>query len=111
MPILTRQIENHSDNLIAQAALARARAEAAVAHFQMIREEAAQTRRESTELREACREARLRCHQTAQRGRWRTGTSTELEHLEIAYFVAHTLSALGLPAFVFQPSQDTAVEI
>jgi len=101
------------ENLSEQAALARARAQTLLASYQAIRYGAAQTRRESAELRAACREVRLRCRLTAEHcaARRRIGTSSEVPRLEVANFVVRTLCALGLPAFVFQPSQDTAIHL
>jgi hypothetical protein len=113
MRTATTQIGNSSETLSEQVALARARAQALLASFQAIRHRAAQTRRESAELRNACREVRLRCRLTAERSaaRRRTGISSELQPLEIAHFVVRTLSTLGLSAFVFEPSQDTAIHL
>jgi hypothetical protein len=113
METVITAIGNNSRNLSAQAQAVRERTAALLASFQAIRDGAAQMRRESAELRDACREARLRCRLVAERSaaRRRPSISRHPESLLIARAIACTLSEIGVPAFVFEPSQDTAIHL
>jgi len=101
------------ENLNAQARALRARTAALLASFQATRNRVAQTRLESAELRYACRETRLRSLLVAERIaiRWQPSTFARPEHREIARSIARALNEVGLLAFVFEPSQDTAIQL
>jgi hypothetical protein len=105
------RVGNRPESLSAQAEAVRARTVKLLASCEAIRQGAAQKRRESAELRQACRQARLECHlatewSASQRKRPDPG---RLEYRMMAQAIARSLSELGHPAFVFEPSQDTAI--
>lgn len=113
MQTAATKIDNSAENLSIQAAAARARATELVASFQAIRQRAAQTRIQNAELRAACRELRLQCRQNAQRSaaRRRIHTPYEPEAVLMAQAIARALAEIGVPAFVFEPPQDTAMQL
>jgi hypothetical protein len=113
MSIVITGIGNRPENLSAQAQAVRGRTAALLASFQAIRDGAVQTRLESAELRAACREARLQCRLVSERSAARRHPciSRRPEHVEIARAIVRILSEIGLPAFVLDPSHDTAIQL
>lgn len=107
-----RRIGNRPENLSAQAEAVRARSAALLAASETIRYEVAQTRRESADLIDASRQVRLQCRVTAERSAARRRPSLgRADRLQIADCIARTLCELGRPAFIFEPSQDTAIPL
>jgi len=106
------QVRNRSENLSAQAKAARARAAAIVASFYELRHEALLIQLASRELKRDC----LELWQQSQEN-WRKSAVQRLnrqrkaEARKIAHDIARTLCDLGIPAFVFEPPQDTAIQL
>jgi len=100
-------------SLRTQAEAARERAAAVRAAFSVLREETSQILQSSRELRRSCREARLECRaanvQSALGRRVRTPRHPEAP--KIARELALTLNNLGIPSFVYEPAEDTAIRL
>jgi hypothetical protein len=115
MRTAVKQFGNNSGDLSAQVADVRAKTEAVLASFQAIRQGSAQLRRASAALRDECREARLQCrlmaerHSSRKRSSISTNPSNDPQPRQIAHALARLLSEMGVPAFVLQPFQDTAI--
>ncbi|MGP0073077.1 MAG: hypothetical protein ACLPWF_14230 [Bryobacteraceae bacterium] len=113
MPTAIPRTRTSPENLSVHAEAVRAQTAALLASFHATRQWVAQTRLQGAELRDACREARLRCHLAAKRSaaRRQPPVLRRSDSLQIAHAVARSLSELGVPAFVFEPSQDTAIHL
>src|SRR5579863_119541 len=103
MPTAPRT-QTRPENLSLRAEAVRARTAEVLASSRDICQGAAQTRRQSAELREASREVRLRCRLVTETSaaRRRPSISRYPEHLQIAHAIACALAELGVPAFVFE---------
>lgn len=104
---------NHSENLSAQVKAARARAAAVVAAYYSIRQKVFQTQERTRELRHACQQAMLQCRATKLRSasERRSRTPRHPEARKLALAIAVTLSEFGIPAFVYEAPQDTAIQL
>jgi hypothetical protein len=90
----------------------RARTLALMDACQLLRLESAQRQRESLRLRDACEQAGHACRASVERSKARRQPRilSDGERLDMAYLLAKAISALGLPAFVVEPSRDSALE-
>lgn len=104
---------NHSENLSAQAQAARSRAAAAVAAYDSIRQVVLHTQERTRELRHACQQAMLQCRATKlwSASERRSRTPRHPEARKLAHALALTLTDLGIPSFVFEPPEDTAIRL
>lgn len=107
------KVPNNSQSLTAQAQAVRTRTAALLASFRSIRQGAFETQRESRALKDACQAAMLECRAALQSSaaHRRSRTAPHSEAQNIAPAIARTLSELGIPAFVFEPPHDTAIQL
>ena len=89
----------------------RARTLVLINECQRLRLQSAQRQRESLELRNACMEAGQACRSSIEQSRARCHSQTRShdQRVDVARWIAKELSSVGLSAFVFEPSHDTAL--
>ena len=86
----------------------RARTQALLEESRRLRLQSAQRRRESQELRTACQVAAQACRSSIERCNALPRSVMSSGNLHLGHLITSALSRSGLPAFLVEPSRDTA---